>query len=266
MWKKRLKKGEKKSPLKDRPLPQAGDSLYEEMLDRIFDVIALWVAVFTVLFMMMLFAWIQWFTGKAMDPYFATLITIPGGGYALYRLWRIRRDVENMRLGLRGEIVVAQEIQESLPLLGYRLIHDIPGDGFNVDHVAIGPRGILAIETKTVSKPVDRNAQIFYDGATVKIDGAIPDKNPLDQAAGAAKFIAQKLYEQTGTRPFVQGVVLYPGWFVNVTVPNPVVLVHNPKHLLPVVRRRPVALSEAEVVKFTEGLKRYVRSQSEELV
>ena len=44
---------------------------------------------------------------------------------------------------------------EDLRAQGYAVFHDIPGDGFNVDHALIGPAGIFAIETKTRAKPAD---------------------------------------------------------------------------------------------------------------
>ena len=64
--------------------------------------------------------------------------------------------MESIKLGRDGERVVAEHLQQ-LVGAGWRVFHDIQGDGFNIDHVVIGAGGISAVETKTRSKPVGRN-------------------------------------------------------------------------------------------------------------
>lgn len=34
---------------------------------------------------------------------------------------------------------------------GYKVLHDIPADEFNLDHVVVAPYGVYLIETKTKS-------------------------------------------------------------------------------------------------------------------
>jgi hypothetical protein len=41
---------------------------------------------------------------------------------------------------------------ETLRARGYRVLHDLIGDGFNVDHALIGPDSIFTVETKTYHK------------------------------------------------------------------------------------------------------------------
>lgn len=57
------------------------------------------------------------------------------------------------------------------------MFHDVVGDGFNVDHILIGPAGVFTVETKTHSKPKG-NSQIVFDGETIRIDGFEPDRDP----------------------------------------------------------------------------------------
>jgi len=57
---------------------------------------------------------------------------------------------------------------EQMRELGYTAFHDIPGDGFNVDHALIGPGGVFAIETKAISKRPGPDAKVDYEARTVR--------------------------------------------------------------------------------------------------
>lgn len=68
--------------------------------------------------------------------------------------------------GADGEENTATVLR-SLERNGWRVIHDIEFSGFNVDHVAVGPSGIYAIETKNTSAHWNltsaRNGQYLAD-------------------------------------------------------------------------------------------------------
>jgi hypothetical protein len=49
---------------------------------------------------------------------------------------------------------------------GASVFHDVPGEGFNLDHAVIARSGILVIDTKTCSKP-DMVAKITFDGQII---------------------------------------------------------------------------------------------------
>jgi hypothetical protein len=58
--------------------------------------------------------------------------------------------MRTLRQGIEGEKAVGQFL-ERLREQRYQVFHDLVGDGFNVDHVLIGPAGVFTIETKTSS-------------------------------------------------------------------------------------------------------------------
>jgi hypothetical protein len=62
-------------------------------------------------------------------------------------------------------------------------------DGFNVDHVLIGPSGVFAIDTKTHSKPAMGDPVATYDGESVLIDREKPKRDPVAQAKAEARFL-----------------------------------------------------------------------------
>jgi hypothetical protein len=62
------------------------------------------------------------------------------------------RSTEVWRKGARGEVRTAELLAKHLKGHGVRLLHDrrIPGHGrANIDHIAVGPAGVLVIDSKT---------------------------------------------------------------------------------------------------------------------
>lgn len=97
---------------------------------------------------------------------------------------------------------------------GYRVFHDLIGQGFNVDHVLIGAAGVFTVETKTWSKPQRGEARIQFDGESLRIAGRVPDRNPVIQARAQARWLESVLSESTGQQFDVFPVVVCPGWYI----------------------------------------------------
>lgn len=134
-------------------------------------------------------------------------------GAKLRRLLKVRHDY---RLGLDCEMVVGQELNNLIGG-GYRVYHDVPAEGFNIDHVVVGHNGVFAVETKGRSKrdkgrgPYD--ATVVYDGRTLKFPGWIGSQY-LDQARRQAEWLSGWLTEIIGGSIPVQPVLVIPGWYV----------------------------------------------------
>jgi hypothetical protein len=100
------------------------------------------------------------------------------------------------------------------------VLHDLPGDGFNIDHVVIAPRGVYAIETKSYRKP--RNAsernddpshRVTYDGNALRFPDFLT-KRPIEQASRQAEWLRRLLRSEHGLDVPVIAAVALPGWFV----------------------------------------------------
>jgi hypothetical protein len=90
-------------------------------------------------------------------------------GVAMWRFFEVRVKIRQLRLGRDGERAVGQFL-ERLRDGGGQVFHDVPGDGFNLDHVVISPHGRYVVETKTLSKPWPK-ATITVDGDSLRIAG-----------------------------------------------------------------------------------------------
>src|SRR5574341_2607275 len=145
----------KRSPIReaDKPLRNPGESIREEM-DKLWDDKFVPVFVLAIGYIALaIYEWFRWIFNAPPQPIPATVVAVIVSGFAVYRLLIIRKRYRDLRLGLEGEKRVGQFL-ENLRREGCEVFHDIPGDGFNIDHVVVSPHGVFVIETKTYIKPI----------------------------------------------------------------------------------------------------------------
>lgn len=126
----------------------------------------------------------------------------------------------NHYLGWFGERMTAEEL-EPLREKGWKIFHDVPvergGYECNIDHVAVGPGGVFAIETKMRRKgrarPGRKDHEVFYDGETLSWPWA-EDAYGIPQALNNARDLREWLEQLTGIHVEVTAVLTFPGWFV----------------------------------------------------
>ena len=208
------RKTQKKSPLlKEKPLRIAGQSLDEEMNRIVENFQFNWAVITGLVVILALWEWVRWFNMFPPTPVFMTIIA---AGAILLAGWKYSRlfvRIRPLKLGRDGERQVGEQL-EKLRQKGFHVFHDIVGENFNVDHVLIGPSGVLSIETKTISKPINRDARVTYSDKQLKVDGYVLERDPIAQSCAGASWIKHILAESTGKEFRVRPVVLFPGWFV----------------------------------------------------
>jgi hypothetical protein len=135
---------------------------------------------------------------------------------SLQTFW-LFKEAENIRLGQRGEQAVAEALNETADS-GFRSFHDLPAeDDWNIDHVAVGTRGVFLIETKARRRRGSRKGQrpheVVYDGKCLQFP-SYRDSKPIEQAKNNAKWLSNFLEKKTGEAVWVEPLVVMPGWFV----------------------------------------------------
>lgn len=159
----------------------------------------------------------------------AVLFGISAIAYFLFAILKQLKRANKLRLGYDGEVAIAQELN-LLMRDGAYVFHDVPADGFNIDHVIVWPKGVYAVETKCRMKPNrDRgkeDAQVIFDGQRLRFPGW-SETEPLNQAARQAKWLAQWLSSAVGENVGVKPVLALPGWYVEKNGKSDVVIING---------------------------------------
>jgi hypothetical protein len=260
-----MTKRESKSPIKNLPVRQPGQSTREKFANIFDDEILPYMLAVGVTGLLALREWQRHFFGGPPQPVAATIFTVIAVLFLVRKMQKTIPLARQLKLGAIGEEAVGQFLDEKLRPIGCQVFHDVLGDSFNVDHIVVGPTGIFAIETKTHSKPLKGACNVKYDGEKVMVNGATPDRDPVVQAKCEAKWVSDLLEQSTGRRFFVQPIVLYPGWFVETTKPNVDVWVVNDTVVPTFIKNaRNHSLSPEDISLISFHLKRYIISRDKE--
>jgi hypothetical protein len=253
-------KNKKKSPLTAKPLRIPGQSIQNEISDFVIDHIA---TPYLVAAGLVLWAAYEWAITLGFfprpNPLFISILATIGVIYFVWKLIRGHRKLKALKQGLDGERAVGQFL-EDLRRKGYFIFHDVLGEGFNLDHVIIGPKGVFTIETKTISKPAKGNPTIKYDGNIVTIHGFKPERNPIMQAKAQAHWLKEIFFEETGKRVHIKPIIVYPGWFVEEPMGfKPNVEVINPRQLPAFIEKYNNPINDTDIHLFKSTLSRRIR-------
>lgn len=252
----------KRSPLKNPPLRNPGESLDQEIQRVLNDRAAPAFMAAAIAIVFAAYEWIRSFVSMPPQPIITSFVALLAVAYAAYTYVKLRRQISSLRLGLEGEKSVGQFLEANRKP-GWHVLHDIPGTGFNVDHVLITPHGVFAIETKTFSKPPRANASVEFDGERISVDGFEPDRNPVAQARAVRDWVRDLLYDTTGIRYPVRGVVVLPGWYVRGPKDRGSndVWVLNPKALPSFIEHERIQVPDEDVALAYSRLSNYITNQ-----
>jgi hypothetical protein len=256
------KKRDRHSPLKETPLRYAGQSLDEE-IKRVTGKVKEYYLLPLFMLLMAGYEWSRCYFPVPSQPLVLLVIAILLGVYSTIRIIPLLRFRRNLKKGRDGERSVGRQL-ETLQAQGFKVLHDILGDQWNVDHLLIGPKGLFTIETKTISKP-EGQAEIHYDGNVVVVNGIAPDRNPIVQAKAESRWVHNLIEERTGKSFFVRPVVVYPGWYISKQPQGAEVWVLNEKALPLFLDKEEVRLQPEDVELAYACLSHYVRSSTSEL-
>jgi hypothetical protein len=140
-------------------------------------------------------------------------------------LWALRGYARHAGLrrqardSLAAERMTAQQLNR---LVGpdCTVLHDVPADGFNLDHVVIAARGVYAVETKSFRKPpapdgkAGQHFKVAYDGSRLRFPDWHTDE-PLLQARRQAQWLGRYLRDALQTDVRVVPAVALPGWWID---------------------------------------------------
>lgn len=210
----------RRSPIANRSIRGAGEQLRLRIEDQN-DEISSGIAILFFLGPYFVAVWamqrVQWqeirfgFWDAVLLAYF-----VIGTATAIARIVRSGKARRRCAAGLKAELFTAQELNR-LMASGCTVLHDLPCDQFNIDHVVIGPRAVYMVETKSVRKPRDTgnndHFKVVYDGESLRF----PDftgRKAIAQARRQASWLATYLKQTTGSAVPVIPTLALPGWWI----------------------------------------------------
>ena len=192
----------------------AAQTLQEQVNDKIVDVIGLIFLAALIVIMPFAIKGIAEMFASGKFNYFLIIMIMLGLAYVAKKLWVKSNHLIKLKLGRDAELAVASELIE-LQSHGYQVFHDIQADGFNIDHLVVGPNGIFAIETKGRHKRIkdDTNYKVKFENNHLAFPSWFESK-PLEQTQNQANWVNKWLHEATGFNTQVFPVLCFPGWYV----------------------------------------------------
>ena len=138
--------------------------------------------------------------------------------FKIRNILKLVKSLEQNRLGYSCEMAVGQELENLIRPVNhpYRLYHDIPFENYNIDHLVVGPNGVFVVETKGRSKHIIEGSKQFK--VVVENDSLIfpthTEKEPIEQVRRNVLSVRKWLQSATGMDIPVAGILVLPGWFV----------------------------------------------------
>lgn len=246
------------SPITEKPGRYAGQSLVERRDVLLNDKVLSWVTISAMLIVVAIDHWVAYFAHSYLAAWLMTFIASFYVLYAAYRILSLLPELRALKLGIEGERSVGEQL-ERLRAQGYEVLHDIIGEDFNIDHLLIGPAGVMTVETKTLGKFKGESSKLTFDGEQIRANGTPLPRNPVPQALAQAKWMQTLINELSAVQVEVWPVVVFPKWFIQHepgAFDNLWVL--EPKALLKFLMKRPPRLQPHEIQIVANTVRRYL--------
>lgn len=232
LWRKQ-REAKRRSPLTQMLLRGPGESLRNKLEDTFGEAMLLIIMFPTMLLFLYSLHISQSYFGGVKESDFRIAISVLSGvgvsSLLLFKITKLLNQLSKLRLGYEGEVAVAQELNQ-LMREGAYVFHDVPADGFNIDHVIVWPKGVYAVETKARMKPKrnrgKEDAKVVFDGQRLQFPGWF-ETAPLEQATRQAKWLAQELSSAVGDAVSVKPALALPGWYVELHAKSDVVIING---------------------------------------
>lgn len=170
----------------------------------------------------------------------AALIVLVLAGVPFLLAYPFKKRSDRAERGADAEHTVGRALK-ALPD-SYHVIHDLTFEGFNIDHVVIGPTGIFPIETKSQAGRVRaRNDTLLLNGQ--------PSNAMVDQTWVSAYTIRDLLQRTTGKVYPIHPILCFPNAYIEVRHPVKGIVISSRPFLRKAIlyRHDPPHLSEDEV-------------------
>lgn len=197
-----------------------------------------------------------------------TLAFLAGVFFSGRLLWQRLSQRRDLQLEYLGERAVAEELAP-LTVKGHHLFHDVSvlgaGENVDLDHVVLGPAGLVAIESVTRrrrrAQPDPRQHEVSFDGKQLLWPWGA-DRDVVADVETNSLCLAKWVLQNTGLKLSVHAVLVLPGWWVESTGTGFVTVVNHKQVLHAVAPRGEATLSDAQVEQLARLFENHCRDVS----
>lgn len=137
-----------------------------------------------------------------------------------YGFWKLQHHAhrrDQARDGLLAERVTGMQLNR-LVAQGCLVLHDLPCEVGNIDHVVVAPQGVFAIETKSFRKPKGKKDthRVRYDGRALHFPDFV-NVDAVAQAERSAQWVQRYLREKEMPDAPTTPALALPGWYIEKT-------------------------------------------------
>ncbi len=140
-----------KSPIKEKPLRYAAQSLDEALDDMLVDKVLIFYLAGCMCLIAAIYEWWRYYRPIEQSPVWSTVVLVGMAVFCGVKIFIHIKKMKSFKQGRDGERAVGQYL-ETFREMGCHVFHDILGDNFNVDHVVISNKGIYVIDNSSVVK------------------------------------------------------------------------------------------------------------------
>lgn len=243
------------------PLRYPGQSLQEHLANHLeSSVMALGYTGGACIGIMVFSAVVTW-RPEAANPWLVVPTALLVLVIVAYVTIRRLKALKSYRLGLRGEQLVGEVLNQRVSDAESWIYHDLVFDDFNVDHLIVSTKGIMAAETKAVHNDTTKEAQKRITVHDDHVDiGGFKNTEHLAQALRSTAAIKKLLAELGFHDVQVEAALIYPGRWVESN--HPKVLVRNETAFCTSFGKRPVKIDLQTVKQMRAALDRHLRLKS----
>lgn len=163
------------------------------------------------------------------------------------------RQAKDAARDAQAEQLVAAQLQ-GLPAAWFAF-HDVPFNGFSIDHLVVGPAGVFVLAANSAS------GMVHVDEDGLRLNGEVPCADFLGEVLSHTTNLREYLWKMTSREWPITPLVCFTDAQVAVVGPISGVLVVGFKDLCAVFQRQPARLGTAAIEQVVRVLKLRLKRQ-----
>lgn len=155
---------------------------------------------------------------RKVDDFLYRHAKVRRAAQVLSRVARPSRTRNEAWVGLECENAAADDFYR-LEASGYTVYWDFPGNGFVINHVAVGPNGVFAAGAEGVARPTTGSPspgrdKVFFDNPVFRSSVRVEPAS-LARVQRQAEWLSRWLENRTGEIVIVYPMLVVGGWLAN---------------------------------------------------